>query len=126
MLRLPLLFAAVGVAGARDDAAAGDDGGVPNKPSNLSVAGALVILCGSSVDGGGGGEVTEAVLVVLGEGCAGVLVGVAIPLPGVVDVVVFDGDEEGLIDNPANKSDIIVLLVLLQVQVASRFLRCSQ
>ena len=122
LLRFPLLFAVVGVDGACDDTAAGDDGGVPNKPNNLSVAGALVILCGGSVDGGGGGEVTEVVVVVAGEGCAGVPVGVAVPLLGVVDVVVFDGDEEELIDNPANKSDIFVLLARLFEQSHSAIL----
>lgn len=95
----------VGVDGAGREAA-GEDGGVPNNPNNLSVAGALVRRCA-------GGEVAAAAVVVLAVVVVVVVVDAVAEVVGVASpfsLAVLPGDAEGLTDSPAKRSDMTVML----------------
>lgn len=100
-------FAVVGKAAAGRE---GEEGGVPSKPSSLSVAGALVSRCWSPVEGEGVAAGAAAPSC-SARGDAGAWAEEPFTAMGVLDGVsapAFVGDTEGFNERPANRSEDIL------------------
>lgn len=94
----------VGASFADPETGAGDEGGVPNNPNNLSVAGALVMRCGGSAAVGVSALVD--VDVVVAVEAVGVETGVALfPFNGGLP-----GDDDGFKDKPAKRSSLMIVM----------------